>query len=346
MSLAVIDTAAPAAAERANLPASVAVAGEVLEHMTAELPALGQRGERDRLLLATWLLGLRSPRTRKAYLGDVTGWLDWLAERGVDVLDARRVHVDLWVSVQLSAGAAETSVRRRLSALSRFYEHLAAHDLVDGQPVAGVARPKVADDQAETIGLDRDQARALLEAADRDRGRQRRRSKALVALLLHNGLRVDELLGADVADLSADRGHRVLGIVGKGNRKARVPLAPATWAALEDYLTERAEQAGLGDWRGLDGPLLVTATGRRVQRSQVWELVQRLARVAGVDVWSEIAIHSLRHTAITLALDAGASLRDVQDYARHKDARTTRRYDRSRGNLDRSPAYTVAAYLA
>ena len=42
----------------------------------------------------------------------------------------------------------------------------------------------------------------------------------------------------------------------------------------------------------------------------------------------------------------GASLRDVQDYAGHKDPRTTRRYDHSRDNLDRNAAYTVAAYLA
>lgn len=333
-------------AARPVLPSSVAVASEVLEHMAAELPALRRRRERDRLLLATWLLGLRSARTRRAYLGDVAGWLDWLAERDVDVLAARRVHVDLWVSVQLSAGAADSSVRRRLSALTRFYDHLARHDLVDHQPVAGVARPRVDDDETDTIGLDRDQARALLTAAENDRGRQRLRNRAVITLLLHNGLRVDELLSADVADLSADRGHRVLGILGKGGRRAKVPLAPATWAALEAYLTDRAEQARLASWRELDGPLLVTATGQRVQRSAVWELVQRLAKAAGLEEWSEIAIHSLRHTAITLALDAGASLRDVQDFARHKDARTTRRYDRSRGNLDRSPAYTLASYLA
>ena len=56
--------------------------------------------------------------------------------------------------------------------------------------------------------------------------------------------------------------------------------------------------------------------------------------------------HCLHHSAITFALDAGASLRDVQDYAGHKDPRTTRRYDRSRGNLDRSPGYLLAGYIS
>jgi len=45
-------------------------------------------------------------------------------------------------------------------------------------------------------------------------------------------------------------------------------------------------------------------------------------------------------------LDAGVSLRDLQDAMGHAEPRTTRRYDRSRGRLDRSPGYTLTAYLA
>ena len=54
----------------------------------------------------------------------------------------------------------------------------------------------------------------------------------------------------------------------------------------------------------------------------------------------------MRHTSITSALDAGGSLRDVQDFARHADPRTIRRYDRARHNHDRNPAYAIAAYVA
>ena len=49
---------------------------------------------------------------------------------------------------------------------------------------------------------------------------------------------------------------------------------------------------------------------------------------------------------LSTSFDAGATLRDVQDYAGHKDPRTTRRYDHSRDSLDRNAAYTVAGYLA
>ena len=73
--------------------------------------------------------------------------------------------------------------------------------------------------------------------------------------------------------------------------------------------------------------------------------MRRLAAAAGIAEWDRLSAHSLRHTGITMALDAGVPLRDVQDYARHRDARTTRRYDHARDSLDRSAAYAVAAYL-
>ena len=144
--------------------------------------------------------------------------------------------------------------------------------------------------------------------------------------------------------LGEDSGHRVLRVVRKGNRKAKIPLTPATMAALDAYLTSRADRAGAGEWRNLSGPL-ATSTGGRMRQGHLWELVRRVARTAGIGEWEQLSPHS-RHSAITFALDAGATLRDVQDYAGHKDPRTTRRYDHARDSLDRNAAYTVAAYLA
>jgi integrase/recombinase XerD len=275
----------------------------------------------------------------------VAAWLGWLAERDTGALAAGRVHVDLWAATQLDAGAAASSVRRRLSALSSFYRYCAAHDLIGRIPTQGVARPVVDPDYTATVGLDRDQARALVADADADTGAQALRTAAVVRLL-HNALRVDEACAADITDLGEDSGHRVLRVVRKGARKAKIPLTPATVAALDAYLADRAQRVGAGEWRQLTGPLLATAAGGRLRQGHLWELVRRLARTAGAGGWEQLSPHSLRHSAITFALDAGASLRDVQDYAGHKDPRTTRRYDHSRDSLDRNAAYTVAAYLA
>ena len=115
---------------------------------------------------------------------------------------------------------------------------------------------------------------------------------------------------------------------------------------MDAYLADRARRGGLVSVTQLTGPLVATATGRRLRQGHLWDLVRRLARDADVGTWDRLSPHSLRHSAITFALDAGAALRDVQDYAGHKDPRTTRRYDHARDSLDRNAAYTVAAYLA
>ena len=73
-------------------------------------------------------------------------------------------------------------------------------------------------------------------------------------------------------------------------------------------------------------------------------LVRRISRRAGIT--KRITPHSLRHSFITAALDAGVPLRDVQIAARHADPRTTTRYDRARNNLDRHASYIVAAFIA
>jgi len=52
-----------------------------------------------------------------------------------------------------------------------------------------------------------------------------------------------------------------------------------------------------------------------------------------------------RHSFVTLALNEGASLRDVQDAAHHADPRTTRRYDRDRNNLARHPTHRLLGAL-
>jgi len=79
----------PAAAPGAG-PA--VLAAELMGRVRAELPAVGELGEREQVLVSAWLTGLRSARTRRAYAGDVAAWLGWLAERETDALAAGRVH--------------------------------------------------------------------------------------------------------------------------------------------------------------------------------------------------------------------------------------------------------------
>jgi site-specific recombinase XerD len=306
-------------------------------------------------LMAAWLVGFSSPHTRRAYARDATAWLGWCQASGVEPLRARREHVDAWLRVQELAGAAASSRARRLAAVASWYGWLVEEEHAARNPAARVRRPSVDPDDSRTVGLSREQALILLAAADVDARPTGRRTRALVRLLLANALRVGELIALDVEDLGTARGHRTLRVTGKGGRAHTVPLAPSTAAAIDSYLASRADLAGAellpatAAGSRARRPLFATATGKRLDQGAIWRLLRRLAAEAGpelADVAGRLSPHSLRHTAITAALDAGVSLRDVQDYARHADPRTTRRYDRARHSLDRHATYAVSAYLA
>lgn len=308
-------------------------------------------------LVAAWLIGFASPNTRRAYARDAGNWLSWCGRSGVAPLSARREHLDAWLRLQELGGAAAASRARRLAAVASWYGWLVAEGHTDRNPAARVARPAVDQDDSRTVGLTREQARILLACADVDARPTGPRTRALIRLLLANALRVGEVIALDVDDLSTARGHRTVRVTGKGGRVYTVPLAPATAEAIDAYLATRTDTrtdqeaplpalaAGARPRR----PLFATATGGRLDQGAIWRLLRRLAADAGpelADVAGRLSPHSLRHTAITAALDAGVSLRDVQDYARHADPRTTRRYDRARHSLDRHATYAVSAYLA
>ncbi|WP_431913707.1 tyrosine-type recombinase/integrase [Micromonospora carbonacea] len=98
--------------------------------------------------------------------------------------------------------------------------------------------------------------------------------------------------------------------------------------------------------REVDGPAFSTQDGKPLTQAGIFNAVRRLARTAGLPAADQISPHSLRHAAATAALDDGAPLRDVQDLLGHADPRTTCRYDRNRGSLDRSPAHRLAVLYA
>ena len=109
--------------------------------------------------------------------------------------------------------------------------------------------------------------------------------------------------------------------------------APRTARAIDLATSERC-----------DGPVCLTEDGRRLDRHGAGRIVRKVARRAGIT--KPVGPHTLRHAFITAALDAGVPLRDVQEAASHADPRTTMRYDRARGSLDRHATYIVAAYIA
>jgi integrase/recombinase XerD len=286
-------------------------------------------------LAAGWLVG-HPDKTATAYQRDLEAWAKWCARLGIHPLAAERHHVDAWVrhlttepQPRTGRPASAATVARRLSALASFYDY-GVHDaqVLTHSPVASVRRPRVADD-SQAVGLTSDELRRLLTTA----AAHSPRAAALVTLLTFCGLRISEALGADIRDYGHDHGHRVLKVTRKGGKPARVPLAPPVVRALDDYIAERTA-----------GPIFVAGPdAHRYGYQLAYEQLGRLCRSAGLP--AGVTPHSLRHSYATESLRLGAALQDVQDALGHADPRTTRRYDRSRHNLDRSPNYLLATAL-
>jgi site-specific recombinase XerD len=281
----------------------------------------------EQLALAGFLASYRG-LTRDAYTLDLRQFTTWCGQRGLRLFEARRADIECFARDLEAKGRARSTVSRRLATIAGFYRYAVEEDLLANSPAAHVRRPRL-DYESHAIGLDRNEVGALLVAA----GLGTAAEHALISLLALNGLRVSEATGADIEDLSTQRGHRVLAITRKGGKKAIAPLAPRTARAIDLAVGERCE-----------GPIFLTAAGDRLDRHGAGRIVRRVARRAGLD--KNIGPHTLRHAFITAALDAGVPLRDVQEAASHADPRTTMRYDRARASLDRHATYIVAAYIA
>lgn len=287
-----------------------------------------------------WLLSLSSENTRKAYARDLRNLFAFFDAQSFDALKAERHHIDAW---RTTLSGEPSTVARRLAAVSSFYAY-AANDagVIPTNPVQRVSRPKVDADHSATQGLTKDQARSLLDEARQDGAR----SYALASLLLLTGIRLSEALSAHLSDLQHDSGHRVLIVTRKGGKRAKIVLPAQVVDAFSQYLgTTVAEgrEVTTVDAASADPFLFTTSTGKRWMPSEAFRTVQRLARKAGIA--GHVSPHSLRHTHATLALDAGVTLADLQDSMGHADPRTTRRYDRARGRLEKSSAHAVAQVL-
>ncbi len=270
-----------------------------------------------------------SGQTMASYRIDLTKFIAWLKSKGVAAFDAERAHIELYARWSETQGLAPATIGRRLSTICGFYTYCAEERLLDRNPAAHVRRPKQ-NYESSTLGLDRNELGGFLVQAGLCGGRDH----ALACLLALNGLRISEALGADIDDLDQNRGHRTLFVRRKGGKTATIPLAPRTARALDLYIDERSS-----------GPIFMNHDmTKRLDRHAATRIVKRLAKAAGID--KRISPHSLRHSFITAALDAGVPLRDVREAASHADPRTTMRYDRGRGSLDRHATYIVATFVA
>jgi len=250
----------------------------------------------------------------------------WAAGHGLPVLEASRVQLEIYRSSMEERGLAASTIDRRLSTACGFYRFAHIDGRISSNPAQYVRRPTVHPSQRR--GLDRGELGRFLFSAERfDHAHA-----ALAVLLGLNGLRVSEACETNIEDMAFERGHRVLRIIGKGNKPALIPLVPRTARTIDLAVGERRE-----------GPILLRHDGQRLDRRTAHRWVRSIGKRAGIGL---VHPHMLRAAFIMAALDAGVPLREVQVAARHADPRTTTVYDRRRQDFDKHAAYVVVAFVA
>jgi integrase/recombinase XerD len=288
------------------------------------------------LLVLGWLATKRSANTRAAYARDLgiaparrasraPAWLEWCQEQGVHpVTGVTAWYVTRYAMHLEATGLSSASAARQLAAISSWYDWLTLRGHISASPALGLARPRPDPGARPAPDLTREQALALVHAADIAPGSQRARTAAVIAVLVFTGARVGEVIGADVADLGTDRGHRVLWVTRSDGRREGLRLPGAAASRIDAYLAERADLA--------DGSaLFASRTGGRLFAADVGQSVRRLAERAGLPAGliSRLGPRLIRRSFAALYLEAGGSLRGLQGALGHVDPRTTRRYERT-----------------
>lgn len=295
-----------------------------------------------RQLVHAWLVAQDSDHTKTAYRRDIAGnaptmkvpgWLVWCAEQGLDPLAVRRVHIDLYKDAIRDARYSPASISRRLAAISSFYQYALDLDegIIETNPAKAVKRPKINSNVSPAVGLSEDELDLLFDEAEADSNR----SAAIIKVLYFGGLRVGSLVNADVGDLGWNEGERTLKLTIKGGEDDHCTLEGPAAEAIDAYLAERGKP-------GRHEPLIVNSGGVRIDQAYAWRLVRSLAKRAGIKSWERLGPHSLRHSMATHALDADVPLADVQDALRHKDPKTTRRYDLARKRRNKRAGRVLA----
>ena len=270
----------------------------------------------ERFLDALWMESGLSSNTLSAYRSDLRAYAAWLHAAASNLQQASRTQLRAYLAVRVDAGARPRTSARTLSSLRRFYRHLVREGIVSEDPTAQVDSPT----PVRTLpkSLTEAQVETLLQAPDTSTPLGLR-DRAMLETLYATGLRVSELVGLTLLQLSTSQG--VVRVIGKGGKERLVPLGEEALAWLATYLVEGRAQLIK---KNVTDALFPTTRGGAMTRQAFWHNIKRHAKSAGIE--KNLSPHTLRHAFATHLLNHGADLRVVQMLLGHADLSTTQIY--------------------
>lgn len=260
----------------------------------------------------------RSEHTIKAYLSDLNAALEGLQNLEDFTLDhARNV-----LGYAVDKGDSRATIARLVSSMKGFGSFLNHKGLLESNPVSALKAPKAQRSLPKVLRAN--QATQLLDtlrsqATQPEADTMAVRNWAMLELLFSTGIRVSELTGLNINDLT--RTQRLIRVTGKGNKTRVVPFGQPADEALGVWLQRRADFYRAG--KSADA-LFLGVQGGRIDQRQVRRVVQELT--GEHEDMPTLSPHGLRHSAATAILEGGADLRAVQELLGHASLATTQIY--------------------
>jgi len=273
--------------------------------------------------------GQLGTRSRRIYENDVKVFARWLLDNGHTPQTLTRSQVIVYRTYlqehyKVATAARMFSIARRILQ-EQVYNHLLSENVS-----AGIKGFKVANETTHTA-LNKKQARELLESVD-STTKKGTRDYAMLMLLLRTGIRRSECADLTLGDFKKEQGYITVTIQhGKGDKRRVVKVPMDVNRCIEKYI-KRCDLSPAPD-----APLFVGfergdhPTSKKISDKLIERVVKAYAKKIDVD---GLTPHGLRASFVTLALEGGAQLQQVQYAAGHADPRTTERYQKRKLNLD------------
>jgi len=268
-----------------------------------------------------------SPHTIKNYHIDLKQFSEFLGSRNkssrkgesgleIEAVDATAIRAYLG---SLYGRLTRTTIARKLSAVRSFLLFLERRGLIQSNPAADIATPKL--EKYIPVYLPVDDVFRLLERPDREKPLGLR-DLAILEVLYSCGIRVSELEALNTSGIDFE--EHLVRVIGKGNKERIMPIGRTALKAVRNYLDAvQYLRKKVGDV-SKDGPLFINSRGGRLSARSIGRIIKRYAIESGLP--SEISPHSMRHSFATHLLDGGADLRSVQELLGHASLSTTQKY--------------------
>ena len=228
---------------------------------------------------------------------------------------------------------------RKVSSLKMFFNYLCENNILEINPSQNLKTPKL--DKRLPKYLTLEDSKKLLAVASNEDNRNNERNYAITTLFLNCGMRLSELVGIDLDDISWDEYQ--LNVIGKGNKERTIYLNKACVRALEEYIRVRPKTGLNAD---AEKALFLSERKQRISRRMVQEIIYGELRQAGLDA-TKFSVHKLRHTAATLMYQYGqVDIRALQELLGHESISTTEIYthvsnEQVRDAVERNPLANI-----